>query len=117
MYRKVTNKRSGAITEGTRLYLSSQSQAEAGLSQTSSLSRDHWCIENNIHWVRDAVDGEDASRIRASRTACALSLLGTTLLAPLRAAGYTSPTQAKEAFAHNYSLPLNMLRNQRLTGL
>jgi hypothetical protein len=117
VYRKVTNKRSGEVSEGTRIYLGSASQAEAGLSTTGGLSRGHWTIENNIHWVRDAVDGEDASRIRASKIACALSLLGTTLLAPLRAAGYTSPTEAKETFAHKYHLPLNLLRNQRLAGL
>lgn len=117
VYRVVTNKRSGEVTEGTRIYLSSQSQAEADLSRTGAMSRGHWTVENNIHWVRDAVDGEDASRIRASRVACALSLLGTTLLAPLRAAGYLSPTEAKERFAHNYHLPLNLLRKQRLTRL
>ena len=117
VYRKVTNKSTGEQIEGTRLYVTSLRQAEAGLRRVGSLSRGHWCVENNIHWVRDAVDGEDASRIRASRIACALGLLGTALLAPIRAAGYTSPTIAKETFAHNYSIPLSIMKNQRLSSL
>ena len=83
----------------------------------------HWSVENNIHWLRDAVWNEDASRTHDPNTACALALpfgrlrasrLRTTLLAPLRRAGHRSPTQAMETFAHKPRLSLSIILHQRL---
>ncbi|MBN1309947.1 MAG: transposase [Anaerolineae bacterium] len=28
--------------------------------------REHWGIENKLHWIRDAQMGEDASRVRSA---------------------------------------------------
>ena len=50
-------------------------------AQAHHAVRDHWSIENTLHHVRDAVLGEDASRIRtrpgvfAQLRTCALNLL------------------------------------------
>jgi hypothetical protein len=117
VHRVVTNKGTQDVKEGMRFYVSSKPMTEAGLSEQAQTSRRHWVVENNIHWVRDAVDKEDASRIRNTRTACALSLLGTALLAPVRAAGHTSPTEAKESFAVNYASAIAILLHQRLSPL
>jgi hypothetical protein len=117
VHRTVKNKKSGEETEGTRIYLTSLSEEEGNLERMGNLSRGHWGVENTIHWVRDAVYREDASRIRSGQIASALGLLGTALLAPIRAAGYESPTIAKETFAHNYHHAIRILTHQRLINL
>lgn len=56
--------------------------------------RDHWAVENRLHYVRDVTFGEDASRIRtrpaifAQLRSCALNLL--------RQAGHTSIKAARQ---------------------
>ena len=36
----------------------------ASAADLLKLCREHWTIENKLHWVRDAVFGEDASSAR-----------------------------------------------------
>ena len=71
-------------------------------------------VENNIHWLRDAVGHEDRSRTHDPNAACVLALLRTALLAPVRAAGHLSLTQSMETFAKTPRRALAILLNQRL---
>lgn len=120
--RKVTHKKSGVEKEGTRFFISSlELRPAAGSSRASpahfaKLVRGHWTVENNIHWLRDAVGFEDRCRLRDPNAACALALLRTALLAPLRAAGHLSLTQAMEDCAKNPRLALAVLLHQRLAS-
>lgn len=41
----------------------------------SESARNHWGIENGLHWVLDVVFGEDKSRIRAGHAAENVSFL------------------------------------------
>lgn len=112
--RKTTHKKSGKETIGIRHYLTSRSAAEASRPRLAMLVRGHWSVENNIHWLRDAVWNEDACRTHDPNTACAIALLRTALLAPLRRAGHHSPQQAVETFAHKPHLALQIILRQRL---
>ena len=60
----------GTTTRQERYYLTSL-PPDAGLQ----LTRTHWSIENQCHWVMDVVYGEDASRVRMGHAARNLSLL------------------------------------------
>jgi len=80
--RKTTHKKTGKETSGTRRFITSLSAAEAPPPRLAMLVRGHWSVENNIHWLRDAVWNEDACRTHVPNTACVLALLRTTLLAP-----------------------------------
>jgi hypothetical protein len=91
---------------GTRHYLTSQSAAQAPPPRLALLVRGHWSVENNLHWLRDAVWNEDACRTHDRNTACALALL--------RRAGHRSPQQAVETFAHTPHLALQIILRQRL---
>jgi len=112
--RKTTHKKTGKETSGTRRFITSLSAAEAPPPRLAMLVRGHWSVENNIHWLRDAVWKEDACRTHDPHTACVLALLRTTLLAPLRRAGHRSPQQATETFAHKPHLALRLILHQRL---
>jgi hypothetical protein len=44
------------------------------------LIREHWAVENRLHWRRDAILGEDASTIRWLPVAQMLAVLNTVVL-------------------------------------
>ena len=114
--RSVTNKKTGEVKTGSRIFLSSipwEPGRRASL-RIGRLVRWHWVVENNIHWLRDGVWKEDRCRSRCPNVACALALLGTALLAPLRASGRPSATPAAEAFAENKARAVSLIRNRRL---
>ena len=45
-----------------------------------TLARDHWGIENRLHWRRDVLLNEDASRIRSAAAPQAMALVRHTML-------------------------------------
>jgi hypothetical protein len=57
--------------------------------------RAHWQIENQSHWVRDVVFGEDAAQIRTGGLPEVLALLRSAVITRLRGAGMESITAAR----------------------
>ena len=114
--RSVTDKKTGEVKTGIRIFLSSIAwePGRQACLRIGRLVRCHWVVENNIHWLRDGVWKEDTCRSRCPNAACALALLRTALLAPLRASGRTSLTTDTEAFAENKVSAVTLIRNQRL---
>jgi predicted transposase YbfD/YdcC len=112
--RTVTNKKTGEVINGARLYVSSIPTDERSPRQMARLVRGHWTVENNIHWLRDAVGRGDTCRQRNTNAACALALLRTALLAPVHAAGHGSLTLFHESCAKNRSKAVNLIAYQRL---
>jgi len=55
----------------TRYYISSR---EMESKEASKLIRQHWAIENNLHWVLDVTFGEDSSTKRRSNAALNYSI-------------------------------------------
>lgn len=66
------HKASGEIQEETRYYISSLPPEAARLNRSI---RQHWGIENSLHWVLDLAFHEDQSRKRAGHAAQNFSLL------------------------------------------
>lgn len=62
------------------------------------LSRDHWQIENRLHYVRDVTFGEDACRVRSGSAPRALAEIRNAALTLIRRTGQ-KPRPAREAFA------------------
>jgi predicted transposase YbfD/YdcC len=58
-------------------------------------------IENKLHWVKDVVQGEDASLIQAAKPATLMALLRSWAISLFRNAGYPSLTKALRQFKHD----------------
>jgi hypothetical protein len=56
--------RQGEETIETAYAVTSVSGNEAGTAQLLHWWRNHWHIENRLHWVRDTIFGEDDDRVR-----------------------------------------------------
>jgi predicted transposase YbfD/YdcC len=61
---EVYKKSSGETTTETRSYISSH---EANARLLNEKTRNHWAVENNLHWTLDVTFGEDASRKRKGK--------------------------------------------------
>ena len=51
--------------------ITSLAAVQAGPARLLELKRDHWAIENRLHWVRDVSMDEDRCRVRAGGRAIA----------------------------------------------
>jgi predicted transposase YbfD/YdcC len=72
MVHRESCKADGSLEEETRFFIGS---AKASKEQYAKWVRNHWSIENQLHWVLDDTFAEDASRIRKERGPENLALL------------------------------------------
>ena len=57
---------------------------QAGPNRLLGLWRDHWLIENRLHWRRDVMAREDQSRVRSGSAPQAMAAIRNTMLFMLR---------------------------------
>lgn len=80
----------------------------SSLSPTSSLIpkgiRQHWTIENRLHWVKDVVAQEDTSPQLQGKASTNISILKSWVLNLFRIHGIDSMTEAIDTLAHNLKL-------------
>lgn len=65
------------------------------------LVRDHWRIENPLHWVKDVVLNEDRSPLRHPNAAINTSICRNFVINLLRLNGFASITEGLRAIAHD----------------
>ena len=73
------------------------------------LIRQHWHIENRLHYVRDVTLGEDASQVRSAAAPEVLAALRNAVLGVLRQHGYTNIAEALRHFAWSPGAALRLL--------
>jgi len=79
-------------------------------SQAADMIRNHRSsIENKVHWVKDVVQGEDRSGIRAAKPATLLAFLRSWAITAFRNSGFDSLTKAMRLFKHDLSKLLSFL--------
>jgi predicted transposase YbfD/YdcC len=83
--------RGGKIYQQTMYYISSLSK---DASFFAAKIRGHWSIENQLHWVKDVILGEDTWPIRQFQAATNVSVLRTMALNLWRMLGFLSVTDA-----------------------
>jgi len=80
--------------------ITSLTAEEAGPERLLALSREHWGIENKLHYVRDVTCREDQSRTRVGHGPQVLAALRNATLTLMRRIGYR-PVEGFEHFAEH----------------
>jgi predicted transposase YbfD/YdcC len=99
LQRTVTKKKTGVHRAETVYGVTDLSSAEAPAAALLKWSREHWCIENRSHWVRDVTFGEDHSQVRCGNLPKVLVALRTTAISLLRSRGHPSIAAATRRLA------------------
>lgn len=72
---------------------------QAGPKRLLSLVRQHWQLENKVHWVRDVTFDEDRSQVRGGSLPQVMAAFRNTALSLIRQAGETNIAAACRRFA------------------
>lgn len=89
--------------------LTSLPAALAPPTRLLALIRDHWTIENCLHYCRDVVFHEDAGRSRFAHLPQVLAILNNLALSLMRIRHFDSPTAVRRQFDACPSLALNLI--------
>lgn len=92
--------RSGKPYDETAYYISSLKERASVFHRGI---RQHWAIENNLHWVKDVDFGEDKSKIRAGNAPVILSIIKNIAINVLTENGFQSIAQGKRMVAHDFN--------------
>lgn len=97
-----TRRANGAETTESVFYITSLPPAEASPARLLRLIREHWRVENQLHYVRDVSAGEDACRVKTAAAPEVLAGLRNASLTVLRASGQSN---IAAAFRHLAAVP------------
>lgn len=100
-------KAGGAEHRETVFAITSLTPEEAPAGRLLELARGHWGIENELHWVKDVVLGEDACRVRTGGGPQVLSGLRNAALRLLHGNGLG---QIAAALRHLAAFPLKAIQ-------
>lgn len=89
-------RRGGQTTKEVVYGITSLSAEEADAGRLLAIVRQHWQIENSLHYVRDVTLGEDACRVRAGAAPQVLAALRNTVVHLLSTVEGTSRPAAIE---------------------
>lgn len=106
--------KTGEITYQTQYGITSLTPEVASAKDLLKLRREHWTIENKVHWVRDNVLGEDASQARTGNLPHVMAALRNTALSVLRFDGQTKIAEILRFFASEPKLAVNIIQGQIL---
>jgi len=101
--------RNGETAEEVAYGITSVPRSLAGASQLLSWNREHWCIENRSHYVRDVTFGEDASQIHTGNAPQCLAALRNAIISLLRSSGVTNIAAALRKNAYQVDHVFAML--------
>ncbi|HEY0421641.1 MAG TPA: ISAs1 family transposase [Acetobacteraceae bacterium] len=92
--------------------ITSLTAEQADATRLLALSRDHWSIENRLHYVRDVTCREDQCRTRARAAPQVLAALRNTVLTIIRRSG-RKPVEGFEHFAEHRQDALDAATGRR----
>jgi predicted transposase YbfD/YdcC len=107
--RTITNKRTGRTTTEIAYAITSLSTERATPAQLLRAWREHWHIENKLHWVRDVTFDEDRSTVRKGSIPQVMAALRNLAISLLRILGATNIAKACRFYAARPALALAAL--------
>ncbi len=102
----------GVKTVETVYAITSLAAERADAARLLALSRNHWGIENRLHYVRDVICREDQCRTRAGAAPQALAAIRNTALTIIRRSG-RKPVEGFEHFAEHRQQALDAAIGRR----
>lgn len=102
----------GKASTETVYAITSLAADKADPARLLGLSREHWGIENRLHYVRDVTYREDQARTNAGHAPEALAALRNTALTMLRRLGFR-PVEGLEHFAEHRQQAINAIFGRR----
>ncbi len=89
--------------------------SRASAQQLLALVREHWAIENRLHWRRDVTLREDRSQVRKGTAPRMLAVLNSFLLALLDFLGVSNVPKQMRVFDAHPLLAVRLLLGSLLT--
>jgi predicted transposase YbfD/YdcC len=108
--RYVTDTTTGKTTAIAVLGITSLHAARANAPQIATHVRQHWTIENKLHYVRDVTYSEDASHTRTHNGPRVMASFRNLAISALRLAGKTNIAAALRQASRDFTRPLQLLR-------
>ncbi|MEC3979665.1 ISAs1 family transposase [Amycolatopsis sp. H20-H5] len=108
--RYVTDVSSGKKSAIAVLGITSRDTTQADAPQIATWARDHWSIENKLHYVRDVTYDEDASRTRTGNGPRITASIRNLAISTLRLAGKTNIAAALRHNGPDFTRPLQLLQ-------
>ena len=102
----------GKTSTETVYAITSLTADEAGADRLLALSREHWGIENTLHYVRDVTCREDQVRTNAGHAPQVLAAMRNTALTVLRRRGF-KPVEGFEHFAEHRQAAIDAVTGKR----
>lgn len=99
MERTVVHKRTGEMRREWAYAVTSLPPARASPAQLLTLWREHWAIENRLHYVRDVTSDEDRASVRKDRIPQVMAALRNAAIGLARLSGQTNIAAACRQFA------------------
>lgn len=108
--RYVTDTKTGKHSAIAVLGITSRDATRADAAQIATHTREHWSIENKLHYVRDVTYGEDASQTRTRNGPRVMASFRNLAISTLRLAGETNIAAALRHTGRDFTRPLQLLR-------
>jgi predicted transposase YbfD/YdcC len=106
MERRITNKRREVSRQEEAYAITSLAEEQAGAEQLLRLWREHWHIENKLHYVRDVTYKEDKSQVRSASIPQVMAALRNAAISLMRVSGATNIAAACRRYAAQPGLAL-----------
>jgi predicted transposase YbfD/YdcC len=109
MERKITTKRTGVERQEEAYAITSLDESRASAEQLLRLWREHWHIENKLHYVRDVTYKEDKSQVRKGKIPEVMAALRNVAITLMRVEGATNIAAACRRYAAQPGLAMTAL--------
>jgi predicted transposase YbfD/YdcC len=109
LQRVVQRKKNNKITYEVMFGITSLTAEVCSPQRLMQLIRDHWHIENRLHYVRDVTFHEDACQIREPKRQRLLACLNNLAIGLIRRCNFKYVPEARRFFDVNYNQALQLL--------
>jgi predicted transposase YbfD/YdcC len=109
LQRVVHHQKTGKISYQVVFGITSLAAKDCPPQRLMTLIRQHWLIENRLHYVRDVTFHEDACRIRVTKRQRLLAAINNLVIGLIRHCDFDYVPEARRFFSLNYDKALQLL--------